>query len=146
MLVLDGEGRRVFRVAKKGRTLEMIARLAAPSCSSLAPGPDGIAYAAYDRGILRARSRHAGHDRRRAAASRSRLERPAVDAAGTAGRWSRIQGAEVGRLRLVRLRLDDAGRRVRSVDVLDADVALAGPTSATLSGNTVFYLGVEWRR
>ena len=61
-------------------------------------------------------------------------------------RWHRgslvaIQGAEVGKLRLVRLRLDDAGRRVRSVDVLDGGVALAGPTSATLSGNTVFYLG-----
>ena len=43
VLVLDGEGRRVYRVAKKGRTLEMVARLAAPSCSSLAPGPEGIA-------------------------------------------------------------------------------------------------------
>ena len=66
-------------------------------------------------------------------------------------RWHRgslvaIQGAEVGKLRLVRLRLDDTGRRVRSVDVLDAGVALAGPTSATLSGNTVFYLGSNARR
>ena len=35
ILVLDGEGRRVYRVAKKGRTLEMVARLAASECSSL---------------------------------------------------------------------------------------------------------------
>ena len=53
ILALDGEGRRVYRVAKKGRTLELVARLAAPECTSLAPAADGVAYAAYDRGILR---------------------------------------------------------------------------------------------
>ncbi len=53
ILALDGEGRRVYRVAKKGRTLELVARLAAPECTSLAPAADGAAYAAYDRGILR---------------------------------------------------------------------------------------------
>ena len=60
-------------------------------------------------------------------------------------RWYRgslvaIQGAPEGPFRLVRLRLDDLGRRVRSVDVLDANVAVAGPTSATLSGGAVYYL------
>ena len=60
-------------------------------------------------------------------------------------RWYRgslvaIQGAPEGPFRLVRLRLDDLGRRVRSVDVLDANVAVAGPTSATLSGGSVYYL------
>jgi hypothetical protein len=139
VLVLDGEGRRVYRVAKKGRTLEMIARLAAPSCSSLAPGPEGIAYASYDRGILRLDL---------GTRAMTVIEPPEKESLNDLRwiRWHRgslvaIQGAEVGKLRLVRLRLDDAGRRVRSVDVLDAGVALAGPTSATLSGNTVFYLG-----
>jgi hypothetical protein len=139
VLVLDGEGRRVYRVAKKGRTLEMIARLAAPSCSSLAPGPEGIAYASYDRGILRLDL---------GTKAMTVIEPPEQESLNDLRwiRWHRgslvaIQGAEVGKLRLVRLRLDDAGRRVRSVDVLDAGVALAGPTSATLSGNTVFYLG-----
>ena len=139
VLVLDGDGRRVYRVAKKGRTLEMIARLAAPSCSSLAPGPEGIAYASYDRGILRLDL---------GTRSMTVVEPPEQESLNDLRwiRWHRgslvaIQGAEVGKLRLVRLRLDDAGRRVRSVDVLDAGVALAGPTSATLSGNTIFYLG-----
>jgi hypothetical protein len=139
VLVLDGEGRRVYRVAKKGRTLEMIARLAAPSCSSLAPGPEGIAYASYDRGILRLDL---------GTRAMTVIEPPEQESLNDLRwiRWHRgslvaIQGAELGKLRLVRLRLDDAGRRVRSVDVLDAGVALAGPTSATLSGNTVFYLG-----
>ena len=138
VLVLDGEGRRVYRVAKKGRTLEMIARLAAP-CSSLAPGPEGIAYASYDRGILRLDL---------GTRAMTVIEPPEQESLSDLRwiRWHRgslvaIQGAEVGKLRLLRLRLDDTGRRVRSVDVLDAGVALAGPTSATLSGNTVFYLG-----
>jgi hypothetical protein len=42
--------------------------------------------------------------------------------------------------RLLRLRLDDPGRLVKAVDVLDGNLALAGPTSATLSGGVVYYL------
>ena len=53
IFALDGEGRRVYRVAKTGKTLELVARLAAPECTSLVPAVDGVAYAAYDRGILR---------------------------------------------------------------------------------------------
>ena len=60
-------------------------------------------------------------------------------------RWHRgsliaIQGDLNGPFRLLRIRLDDVGRRVRSLDVLDGNVALSGPTSATLSGNVVYYL------
>ena len=51
ILVLDGEGRRIYRVAKKGRSLEIVARLAAPECSSLAPAADGV-------GVRRVRPRH----------------------------------------------------------------------------------------
>ena len=137
ILVLDGEGRRVYRVAKKGRTLEMVAQLAAPDCSSLAPASDGVAYAAYDRGILRLDL-----------ATRATT---VVDTPGQTSltglhwiRWHRgsliaIQGIG-GSFRLLRLRLDDLGRHVRTVDVLDGNVALAGPTSATLSGGVVYYL------
>jgi hypothetical protein len=139
ILVLDGGGRRVYRVAKKGRTLELIARLASPSCSSLAPGPEGIAYTSYDQGILRLDL---------ATRAMTVVEPPEQEPLNDLRwiRWHRgslvaIQGGEGGKLRLLRLRLDDAGRRVRSVDVLDGSVALAGPTSATLSGNSVYYLG-----
>ena len=141
VLVLDGEGRRVYRVAKKGRTLEVVAHLAAPGCSSLAPAADGFAYAAFDRGILRV--------------DLTTRTMTVVEPAQKAGpgsldglRWMRwyrgslvaVQDAGGGAFRLLRFRLDDAGRRVRSVDVLDGNVALTGPTSAALSGSVVYYL------
>jgi len=138
ILVLDGEGRRVYRVAKKGRTLEMVVRLAAPACSSLAPASDGFAYAAYDRGILRI-------DLTTRAMT---VVEPARQTSIENLRWIRwyrgsiiaIQGDLGGPFRLLRLRLDDLGRRVRTVDVLDGNIALAGPTSATLSAGAVHYL------
>jgi len=138
ILVLDGEGRRIYRVAKKGRVLEMIARLAAPGCTSLAVAADGHAYAAYDRGLVRI-------DLTTRAIT---VVEPAakVDLDGLKWiRWHRgslvaIQGDESGKYRLVRVRLDDAGRRARAVDVLDEQVTVAGPTSATLSGGAVYYL------
>jgi hypothetical protein len=137
ILVLDAEGRRVYRVAKKGRTLELVAQLAAPDCSSLAPAADGAAYAAYDRGILRIDL---------TTRAMSVVDAPAQ--ASLAGlRWIRWHRGSLiaiqqvsGSFRLLRLRLDDQGRRIRTVDVLDGNVALAGPTSAALSGNVVYYL------
>jgi hypothetical protein len=141
VLVLDSEGRRVYRVAKKGRTLEVAAYLAAPGCSSLAPAAEGVAYAAFDRGILRV--------------DLTTRTMTVVDPAPKAGpaslealrwiRWYRgslvaVQADGSGGFRLLRIRLDDAGRRVRTVDVLDGSVALVGPTSAALSGSVVYYL------
>jgi hypothetical protein len=138
ILVLDGEGRRVYRVAKKGRTLEMVVRLAAPECSSLAPASDGSAYLAYDRGILRV-------DLTTRAMT---VVEPAPQTSLEGLRWIRwhrgsliaIQGDLGGPFRLLRIRLDDLGRRVKTIDVLVGNVALAGPTSATLSGGAVYYL------
>src|SRR5262245_13352311 len=40
VLVLDSEGRRIFRAAKKSKTLELVARLAAADATSLAPASD----------------------------------------------------------------------------------------------------------
>ena len=138
ILVLDGEGRRVYRVAKKGRTLELVARLAAPACSSLAPAADGVAYAAYDRGLIRIDL---------TTRATTVVEAPAQTSLEGL-RWLRsyrgsliaIQSDPGGSTRLLRLRLDDTGRRVRTVDVLDGNLALSGPTSATISGGAVHYL------
>ncbi len=138
ILVLDGEGRRIYRAAKKGRSLEIVARLAAPECASLAPAADGVAYAAYDRGILRVEL-----------TTRAMTVVESAPQTSLEGlrwiRWHRgsliaIQGGSGGPFRLLRIRLDDPGRRVKTVDVLDGNVSLAGPTSATLSGGAVYYL------
>jgi hypothetical protein len=138
ILVLDGEGRRIYQVAKKGRTLQLVARLAAPACSSLAPAADGFAYAAYDRGLIRIDL---------STRATTVVEAPAQTSLEGL-RWLRsyrgslvaIQSDPEGSFRLLRLRLDDSGRRVRTVDVLDGNVALSGPTSATVSGGAVHYL------
>ena len=138
ILVLDEEGRRVYRIAKKGRTLEMIARLAAPECTSLAPAADGVAYASFDRGILRLDL-----------TTRAMTVVEPPPQGGLEGlRWMRwyrgslvaIQADSGGALRLLRIRLDDSGRRARALDVLDGNVALTGSTSAALSGSAVYYL------
>ena len=138
ILVLDAEGRRVYRVAKKGRALDLVAHIAVPDCTSIAPGQEGIAYASYDRGIIRVDLATRALTVVEAAGD--------VDLAGVRWiRWHRgslvaIQGGTSGPFRLLRVRLDDAGRRVRAVDVLDGNVTLAGPTSAAVTGNVVYYL------
>ena len=53
VFVLDGEGRRVYRLAKKGKSLDLAIRLAAPEVASLAVAQEGVAYVAYDAGVLK---------------------------------------------------------------------------------------------
>jgi hypothetical protein len=138
ILVLDREGRRILRLAKKGKTFDLAARLAVPGVTTLAPSADGIAYAAFDRGILKIDF-----------GSRTMtVVEPAerVDLAGIGWmRWYRgslvaLQRTADGASRLLRVRLDDAGRSAKSAEVLDDNVLLAGPTSATISGTMLYYL------
>jgi hypothetical protein len=136
VLLLDSEGRRIFRLAKKGKSLDAAARLPAPAMSSLAPGPDGVAFVAYDAGV--ARIDLAG----RALTVVEPGQR--ADVSGlTWIRWHR--GSLIGIQRsadahqLVRIRLDEAGRAAKSVEPFE-NARVAGPTSATLVGNTIHYL------
>jgi hypothetical protein len=139
ILILDSGGRRIFRVAKKGRTLELAARLAVADSTSLAPGPDGVVYAAYDRGLLRVEL-----------SSRAMTvvePGPKADLSGlTWIRWHRgslvaIQALPQQNNRLLRIRLESAGRSVRAVDIIDEGMMVAGSTSATIQGTTLYYLG-----
>jgi len=139
VLVLDSEGRRVFRLAKKGKALTVATRVPAPGMTSLAPAPDGTAYATYDQGLLKI-----DLDTGSLLVVEPRED---VDLAGlTWVRWFRgsligIQNLPAGSPRLVRVRLDAAGRVARSIEPLDEGTIVAGPTSAGLTGSTLHYLG-----
>ena len=138
VLILDGEGRRIFRAAKSGRTLDLAMRFAVPGTTVMAPASDGVVYVAYDRGLLRADLTTRTMSVVDAAAK--------VDLAGIV--WMRvlrgslvaIQQAGQGASRVVRLRLDDAGRTVRGVDVLEENAVLAGLASAALTDTALYYL------
>jgi hypothetical protein len=139
ILVLDTEGRRVFRVAKKGKALELAARLGVPNVASLAPVSETSAYAAYDQGLLQV-------DLASRAITVVEPDAKTNLSGVTWIRWHRgalvaLQKASSGTYRLLRVRLDSTGRAVRGVDVLADDVSLAGPTTATISGGTLYYLG-----
>jgi hypothetical protein len=137
VLALDTEGRRLFRVSKKGKTVDLVARLAA-TVTSLAAASDASAYGAYDQGLL-----HVDLTTRALTVVDPGNEN---DLSGlTWIRWHRgsivgIQRVGADAYRLVRIRLESAGRAVRAVDVLADSLRLAGPTSATISGNSVYYL------
>jgi len=138
VLVLDATGRRVLRVAKKGKALDLALRLPTPTVTSLAPASDGVAYAAFDAGLMRIDL---------AARSLSVVEPAAkVDLSGVSWiRWYRgslvgLQKDGSGATRAVRIRLDDSGRSARAVELLDEGAVAAGPTTASVAGTTLFYL------
>jgi hypothetical protein len=141
VLALDAEGRRIFRVAKKGRTVELAVRLAVPNVSSFTAASDAGAYAAYDQGLL-----HIDLANRAISVVEPRAE---VDVSALGWiRWHRgsllgLQKTSNDRYRLVRIRLDATGRSVRALDVLGDDITLAGPTSAAIAGNSVYYLAFD---
>jgi hypothetical protein len=138
ILVLDSEGRRVFRVAKGGKALELATRLGVPNVTSLAPASETSAYAAYDQGLLHVDL-----------ASRAITVVEPDGKTNLTGltwmRWHRgtlvaLQKDASGTYRFLRVRLDATGRAVRGADVLADDVSIAGPTSATISGGALYYL------
>jgi hypothetical protein len=137
VIILDSEGRRIFRAPRKGRTLDVAMRLAVAGATVIAPASDGVVFVAYDRGLLRADL---------TTRMMSVVEPgPKADVGGIV--WMRaFRGSlvaiqqEAGVSRLVRIRLDESGRMVRAVDVLEENVVLAGPTSVALADNVVYYL------
>jgi hypothetical protein len=141
VLVLDTEGRRIFRVPKKGKTIELATRLAVPNVASFTAASDGGGYAAYDQGLL-----YVDLLARAISVVESRTD---ADVSGLGWiRWHRgsllgLQKTADDVHRLVRLRLDASGRSVRGVDVLADAIRLAGPTSAAISGTNIYYLAAD---
>lgn len=137
VLVLDAAGRRVYRVAKKGKTVDLAMRLPTEA-STLAPASDTVAYAAFDRGVLRLDL---------SARTMAVVDPQKADLSGLSWiRWFRgslvgLRKDASGAVRPVRVRLDDAGRAARAVDVLDeGEATAAGPATAGLVGATFYYL------
>jgi hypothetical protein len=143
VLVLDDAGRRVLGVRSRARTLAEMIRLEVEAPTSLAAsGDDQVAYVAHRDGLVRL----------------DLATRKASTIAGPDGidlghferiRWHRntLVGAQVtpnGARRFVRLRLNQTGRRVTEATVIDASLpAGSGPTSATIAGDDLYYLGTR---
>ncbi len=141
VLVLDSLGRRLFRVPRRGRTLELAARLAASGVVSVAPASETTVYAAYDQGLMRVDL---------STRSMTVVEPGQGRDLGqlTWIRWHRgslvgIQRSSETLYRAIRIRLDDSGRTARAVDVLEEGLTIAAPASVTLAGNVLHYLSTN---
>jgi hypothetical protein len=138
MMALDGPGHRLFRLGPRAKEAEAIATLDVADAVSIAPAPGNIVYVASPGGLARVDI----------AARRSR----AVRAAGPIGleglswiRWHRgalvgVQKSGEGLHRIVRIRIDSAGRTVTRIDLLEKDVALADPSTVAVTDDGIFYL------
>lgn len=142
VLILDADGRRLLRVKPGAERVESIQKMAVDTPTSVAIGrAEQIAYVAHESGVLRLdlRSRKAA----------------ALEAAGDVElggferiRWHRgalvgIQKTGDGSRRLVRLRLNAAGRAVTAAEVVQASLPTGagdGPVFATISGDQFSYI------
>jgi hypothetical protein len=136
VLVLDAAGQRIFRLRAKTSDLEVAATLSSPP-STIAPAPDGRVYVATAEGVV-----VVDFSSRTATPVKAPSD---VDLAGLFRlRW--YKGALVGiqqsngSYRAVRIALDSSGRRAVRQQVLDASLATADPTAATIAGGVLYYL------
>jgi hypothetical protein len=137
ILALDAEGRRLFALEHGSRTLRVVVRIEKDNLASVAPAGENVAYVVSDAGITRVdlatRTTAAVKTGRRV--DLSGITRIRAYKGGLVG----IQKT-TGGLRAVRIRLNAAGIRVRSLDVLDADVSPSGESAASIAGDVFYYL------
>jgi hypothetical protein len=140
VLVLDQEGRRVFRAAPRAREIQLAAALEVEHPLSIAASSDAVAYVSHDGGLARV-DLSAGSARAVSAAK-------GVDLKGLSWiRWHRgsivgVQADDSG-YRIVRIELDPSGRTARRATVVDRGVRLAGPGAVSLNGGAIYYLVEE---
>jgi hypothetical protein len=136
VFALDSSGRRLFALKPGTRQIEIV-KTELPAGVALALAPGGAIYVAGPEGLARLDSG----------------EKPVpvepsngIDLANLACvRWHRgslvaVQRSADGRFSIVRIRLDNDGRRASRIDVLEKNVSMAGPSIA-VSGDDLFYLG-----
>jgi len=139
VLVLDDSGQRVFRLRAKATDLEIVATLTERP-SSIAPGPEGLVYAAMPATIV-------------AIETSSKTPAPLKAPSGVdLARISRLRwhkGSLVGiqqngsSYRAIRLTLDPSGRRVTRQQILDESLPTIDPSAATISGGVLYYLASD---
>lgn len=135
---LDSAGRRLFRLAPGSQDVERVSTPDLPSAVSIAPA-GGAIYIAEPGGVQWLAPGGEGLAPIKAPGT--------LDLTGLACiRWHRgslvaVQRAAGGLFRIVRIRLDRAGRRATGIDLLEKDVAMVSPSSIAVRGNALFYLG-----
>jgi hypothetical protein len=132
VLLLDAEGKRLLGVSPAKREFQRAATLEAEALASIA-SMDGHVYVAHRDGMLRVELATRTANRVRDAPAgllRIRPDRGALIA---------VQATNDGR-RIVRLRLDAAGRRVNRVDVLDPSVTMPDASGITVVDGVVCYI------
>ncbi len=137
VLALDAEGGRLYSLTHGSRTLRLVGRIEGDNPASVAPAGNGVAYVAWKAGITRV-----DVAARSAAAVKAG---PHVDVSGLT-RIRAYRNALVGiqktagATRAVRVRLNPAGTRALSLDVLDAAVSPSSEAAASINGDVLYYL------
>lgn len=138
ILALDAEGRRLFALARGSRRLQRVASLEADDPAGVAPAGRNVAYVSSSTGITRVdlatRTSVAVKTPRNidlSGLTRVRMYRGAIVG---------IQKTADGGARAVLVRLNDAGTRARSLDVLDAVVSPFGDVTASVADDVLYYL------
>ena len=135
VFAVDAAGGRLFRLTPGAREFEMVQRIGATGTRALAHANGNTFFVGTDTALLRVDLGKRGA---------SSVSAPKDAALGHIGRlrWHggsllAMQQTSSGP-RLIRLTLDDEGKTVKRLDVVDDDVA--SETAGALSGETFFYL------
>jgi hypothetical protein len=133
VLLLDAQGRRLLRLSPARRTFERAAAADVDGASSLASSKGKVVYVAHRGGILRVDlAAGAAAPVRNAPAGLLRIREQGGSLIG-------VQSASDGH-RIVRLRLDAAGRRVTRVEELEASTTMPDPSGITVAEGIVHYV------
>ena len=132
VLVLDALGRRLLGVAPSKREFLEAAAIDVEGLTSIAHA-NGHIYVAHRGGVLRV-------DLAGSAAAEVRNAPPnLLRIRSDRGALVGVQSTDAG-YRIVRLRLDGAGRKVNSVDVLDRSLAMPDPSGIVVVDGVVCYI------
>jgi hypothetical protein len=139
VLALDVAGRRIFRARPGAHALEVAATLKVNEPTSLAPALASTVFVSHAGGLVRvdlASNRASPVTAQKSSVELSGLERIRMRGDSLVA----VQRAEGESRRVVRLSLNDRGRRVVSSTILDASAPASAASAATLVGDAFYYL------